>query len=62
MKNSLKIENKAFRETLKQIAACPRTYPEMCCVCNKARMVLEEYPIPIKRPLLSRIYYYFKNL
>jgi len=41
----LKRENRAFRILFRQIAQCPRTFPEMCSVVNGARMVLEKYRI-----------------
>jgi len=50
---SLKKENEVFRKVLRNIAQTPRTYPWMCTACNRARMILEEYPE--KRP--NKCYY-----
>lgn len=33
-----------FRVVLEDIKDTPRTYPEMFCAINRARMVLEKYP------------------
>lgn len=41
--SKVKDENQQLRDTLESISKTPRTFPEMYCAMNRARMILEKY-------------------